>query len=236
MFTAAAELYDAIYFTFKDYASEAADIAQRIRFHHPSAVTVLDVGCGTGEHARLLTTQHRFLVDGVDLNSEFLRLAQEKNPASRFFTADMTDFDLAARYDAVICLFSSIGYVKTLPQLERALRCFARHVTPRGVVIVEPWFPPGVLEDGHHSTRVAESGTLRVTRDASTVLEGRISRLRFDYTIEDRGDTRHITELHELGLFTPEETLQAFAAAGFHAEHEAPSPTNRGFYAARLRA
>jgi hypothetical protein len=35
MFTESAELYDAIYFTFKDYAVEAADIARRIRAEHP---------------------------------------------------------------------------------------------------------------------------------------------------------------------------------------------------------
>lgn len=128
MFTAAAELYDAIYFTFKDYVTESADIAQRIRSLHPTARTILDVACGTGEHTRLLATEHGFHVDGLDLNADFLRLARLKHPHGRFTVADMTDFSLAERYDAVICMFSSIGYVRTLPALERALCCFTQHL------------------------------------------------------------------------------------------------------------
>ena len=234
MFTESAELYDAIYFTFKDYALEAADIARHIRAEHPDARTVLDVACGTGEHARLLAIDHDFTVDGVDLNREFLRLARLKHPAGHFYEADMRELDLPDRYDAVICMFSSIGYVKTLPELERTLRAFRKHVAPGGIVIVEPWFPPGVLTSGHHSTRSAEANGVRVERDATTEVEGRMSYIRFDYTIHEGDRVRRTTELHELGVFTVEETLEAFSAAGLTARHEAPSERNRGLYIARV--
>jgi SAM-dependent methyltransferase len=233
MFTESAELYDAIYFTFKDYAVEAADIARHIRTEHPDARSVLDVACGTGEHARLLAAAHGFQVDGVDLNAEFLRLARLKHPAGRFYHADMRAFDLADRYDAVICMFSSIGYVKTLPELERALRNFRKHIAPNGIVIVEPWFPPEVMTSGQHSVRSAEAGGVKVERTATTEIEGRMCHLRFDYRIEEGGQVRHTTELHELGLFTKDETLQAFSAAGLTAEHHAATDTNRGLYIAR---
>ena len=51
MFTASAEFYDLIYSTFKDYAAEAAQIASVLRRVNPGCRTVLDVACGTGEHA-----------------------------------------------------------------------------------------------------------------------------------------------------------------------------------------
>lgn len=234
MFTESAELYDAIYFTFKDYAVEAADIARRIREEHLTPRTVLDVACGTGEHARLLAADHGFDVDGVDLNREFLRLARLKHPAGHFYEADMRSFDLPDRYDAVICMFSSIGYVRTLPELERALRTFRKHVAPGGIVIVEPWFPPDVMTSGQHSTRAAEANGVRVERTATTKSEGRMCYLRFDYTISEGDQVRRTTEVHELGLFTRDETLQAFSAAGLMARHEAPSGTNRGLYIANV--
>ena len=233
MFTESAELYDAIYFGFKDYATEAADIARRIRAEHPLARTVLDVACGTGEHAKRLAEHHGFEVDGVDLNGEFLRLARLKHPAGRFYEADMREFDLPGRYDAVICMFSSIGYVKTLPELERALRNFRRHLAPNGIVMVEPWFPPEAVSAGHKSTRTAEANGVHVERVSTTDIDGRLFLLRFDYTIREGDRVRHTTELHELGLFTRDETLQAFAAAGLTARHEAPTELNRGLYLAR---
>ena len=233
MFNESAELYDAVYFSFKDYVAEAAIIADHIRTAHRDAHTVLDVACGTGEHARLLTTTHGFKVDGIDLNTEFLRLARIKNPGGRFYEADMRDFTLPDRYDAVICMFSSIGYVKTLPEMERALRCFRKHLAPNGVVIVEPWFPPEVMKSGQHSVRAATAEGVKVERSGSVTVDGRMSWIRFDYTIEEGGEVRRTTEIHELGLFTVDESLAAFDAAGLTAEHHAPSSTNRGLYVAR---
>jgi Methyltransferase domain len=56
--------------------------------------TVLDVACGTGEHARLLAAQG-FVVDGLDLDPAFVRIAEQKHPAGQFFAADMRDFHLS---------------------------------------------------------------------------------------------------------------------------------------------
>ena len=234
MFAESAELYDAIYFTFKDYEAEAAIIAQRLRALNPQALTILDVACGTGEHARLLASQHGFQVDGLDVNPEFLRLARIKHPGGHFYAADMTQFSLAHRYDAVICMFSSIGYVRTLAALEQAFRCFAQHLAPNGVVMVEPWFPPERMVPGHQSNRSAEAHGVHVDRRGTTFIDGRLCRIRFDYTLVEAGITRHTSEVHELGLFTGEETLRAFAAAGLDAKHEADSPSHRGLYIARL--
>ena len=233
MFSESAELYDAIYFTFKDYAAESALIATQIRDRLPAARSILDVACGTGEHARRLAAAHGFEVDGIDLNPDFVRIASEKNPRGRFTVADMVDFDLGRRYDAVTCMFSSIAYVCTLPRVEQTLRCFARHLTDEGIILVEPWFPPGALTDGYRSVHEADAGDLHIERVASTEIVGRISRLRFDFTLTGPNGTRHATELHELGIFTVAEMMQAFEAAALNVEFEPPVKPNRGLYIAR---
>lgn len=236
MFTEPAELYDAIYFGFKDYGTEADQIAALLRTVHPASRTVLDVACGTGEHARLLATRHGFDIDGIDLNGEFLRLARLKHPAGQFTQADMADFTLDRRYDAVVCLFSSIAYLRTLSNVTRALARFRDHLAEGGVVVVEPWFAPGVMQSGHHSTRTGEANGIRVERNATTEIDGRISRLRFDYVIEGPDGTRRTSEVHELGLFTVPEMLAAFDAAGLAARHEASGLTGRGLYVATSAA
>lgn len=233
MFTESAELYDAIYAAFKDYRAEAARVAALIRALHPEARTVLDVGCGTGEHARLLTLEHGFAVDGLDLDAGLLRVARRKLPDARFFEADMADFSLGRRYDAVICLFSSIGYLLTTKRVTAALRRFHTHLAPGGVVIVEPWFAPDAFKPGPLSVRQIEVNGVRVERTSHATVEGRVTRIVFEYTMHDATGTRHATELHELGLFTRDEMLACFAAAGLEARHDPAGLTDRGLYVAR---
>src|SRR5215510_7812994 len=145
MFNAFAEYYDLIYSAFKDYETEVAQVASLLRRVNPAGRTVLDVGCGTGEHARRLAAEG-FAVDGIDIEPTFVKLASSKHPAGTFVVADMSDFHLPRRYDALLCLFSSIGYLCTLERVTRALVCFREHLAPGGVALVEPWFPPGVLD------------------------------------------------------------------------------------------
>jgi ubiquinone/menaquinone biosynthesis C-methylase UbiE len=66
-FIQSAELYDAIY-SFKNYARESDRLRAVINEAVPGARTLLDVACGTGEHARFL--RQYYAVDGVDLNAD----------------------------------------------------------------------------------------------------------------------------------------------------------------------
>ena len=64
---------------------------------------------------------------------------------------NMLDFDLGRQFDVVTCLFSSIGYVKTVPNMKRAVANMSRHLKPGGVLVLEPWFTP---EDWHPERRL----------------------------------------------------------------------------------
>ncbi|HET9358287.1 MAG TPA: class I SAM-dependent methyltransferase [Vicinamibacterales bacterium] len=235
MFDASAEFYDLIYATIKDYPAEAGHIASLLRRLNPACRTVLDVACGTGEHARLLA-HAGFIVDGVDLDAVFVRLARQKHPSGRFFEADMATFRLPHRYDAVTCLFGSIGYLRTLDRVGEALTSFRGHLAPGGVVVIEPWFAPGVLEHGRVAHNTGEVGGIRVTRHSRVDVAGRLSRLHFDYEIDDGSGTRRASEVHELGLFTTAELLEAFRRAGLEAHYDPKGFTDRGLYLARIAA
>jgi SAM-dependent methyltransferase len=232
MFDASAEYYDLIYSALRDYDRETAGVAAWLRRCHPRCRTVLDAACGTGEHARRLAAAG-FDVDGFDLNATFVAVAQAKHPDGRFFVGDMRDFHVERRYDAVVCLFSSIGYLLTLDRVEWALRGFREHLAPGGVVIVEPWFPPGALSTTRMFNVAGEANGVRVERRAWNEVDGRVSRLHFDYDITDRTGTRHAAEVHELGLFTAAEMLDAFTRAGLEAGHDPVGLTDRGLFVGR---
>jgi SAM-dependent methyltransferase len=232
MFRESAAVYDIVYSSLKDYAAETAEIARLLRQLHPDCRTILDAACGTGEHARWLAT-HGFEVDGFDLDPAFVRIAQQKLPERRFVEADMADFHLGRRYDAVVCLFSSIGYLKTLDRVTQALVCFREHLEPDGVILAEPWFPPGGLDPDRVAENRGEADGVCVTRTSRVRIDDRISRLFFDYEITDAAGTRHASEVHELGLFTPAEMLRAFEQAELEARYDPQGPAGRGLYVGR---
>jgi SAM-dependent methyltransferase len=235
MFTESADVYDAIY-SFKDYAAEAAQVAALVRALHPDARTVLDIACGTGEHVRHLGANYGFEVDGLDLDAGLLRVARAKCPTNRFIQADMSEFALERCYDVLVCLFSSIGYLVTLERVRRALICFREHLSEGGVSLVEPWFPPGALEDGRVFRQAGTHLGRAVERVSRNEIDGRISRLHFDYSVDTPEGTRRVLEVHELGLFTAAEMAEAFHGAGLRAEFDPVGLTGRGLWVARSAA
>lgn len=98
MFSSSAELYDLIYSGFKDYSAEAAQLAELIHREHPGARRLLDVACGTGEHARLLAEDYGFYVDGLDIEPAFAEIARRKLTSANVYEADMSAFALPERY------------------------------------------------------------------------------------------------------------------------------------------
>lgn len=231
-YSSAAEFYDLLYEGEKDHAAEAEFLAALIRGLAPEVVTLLDVGCGTGSHARALIDAG-FEVDGVDLEPAFVEMARAKCPEGTFHVGDMTDLHVPARYDAVTCLFSAIGYVRTEPRLRAAIAGMRALLNPGGVLVVDPWFEPGQLTHGWIATLVGEGDGVTVCRMSRTLVEGSVSRLEFEYLIGTPSGIERRSEEHTLGLFTQGQMEAAFAAAGLAVERQPEALRTRGLYVAR---
>ncbi|WP_054949490.1 class I SAM-dependent methyltransferase [Numidum massiliense] len=227
MFNASEDLYDLIY-SFKDYEREAQEIRNFISRHKPDAESVLDVACGTGKHLEFLTKH--YAVDGIDLNERFVQIAAERNPSSNFWVADMTAFDLQKTYDVVMCLFSSIGYVRTHEAVKQTVKQFKSHLNDGGIVIVEPWFTPDQWQAGYVSVLNAERDDVKVCRMSHAEREGNLSVLNFEYLVGTESGIQHFQERHELGLFSHEELLQIFQASGLNVVFDSKGISGRGVY------
>ncbi len=159
-------------------------------------------------------------------------LARSKNPTGLFLQADMVEFDLHRTFDVVLSLFSSIGYVRTLERLKSAIASMGRHVARDGLLIIEPWFEPGVLQDGYVSLTTAERDGIWVCRMSHSRIVDRLSYILFEYLIGTSKGLRRASEEHQLGLFTREEMLGSIRSAGFSADFDPEGITGRGLYIA----
>ena len=236
MFSMTADLYDAIYAARgKDYAEEAQQLHQIIQQTRQTAGnTLLDVGCGTAVH--LIHLADLYAATGLDLDQKLLDIAQERLPDLPFHQGDMADFEVGCQFDVIICLFSSIGYVKTVDRLNQTLQCFARHTHPGGVVVVEPWLSAETFRGGDLTKPRAsfvDEPELKVARMTTSSINGLLAVLEFHYLISTREGVRYFNETHELGFFTHEEYLAAFTQAGFQVSHDPQGIAGRGLYIGR---
>jgi len=228
MFELSARYYDKLY-AFKDYRAETEKLLETLRRYKPSlGDDLLDVACGTGRHLAYL--KESFRVEGLDLALGMLEAARERLPEVTFHQADMTDFILGGQFDVVTCLFSSIGYVKTLEALVKTVNGMASHLAPGGVLLIEPWFTPETWHPGSVHALFIDEPELKIARVNTSDAMGRLSFMDFHYLIGTPQGVGHFTERHEPGLFTAPEMQAALTGAGLRSEYDPHGLTGRGLH------
>jgi SAM-dependent methyltransferase len=221
MYERTANLYDLAYAD-KDYAGEAAWVRDTIRARSPQAKSLLDVACGTGKHLERL--QAEFACEGLDLTPEFVEIAGERTGLT-VHCASMDAFDLDRRFDAVVCLFSSIGYSG---DLNGAVGSMARHLTPDGVLIVEPWLTHDQWVPGHVQVVDHEAGGTRLIRMTRSWIDGDASFLEMHHLVASDSGIEHLVETHRLTLFSLSDYESAFLASNLTFEFDGHGPMGRG--------
>src|SRR3990167_7289842 len=130
-----AKYYDLVY-SWKDYKKEALKIKSLIKKYKKSdGKELLDAACGTGEHLKYLKSN--FYCTGMDISKEMLKIAKKNVKGAVFKQADIINFNINKKFDAILCLFSSIAYLKTYKNLEKSIKNFYKHLKNGGVIIIE---------------------------------------------------------------------------------------------------
>jgi SAM-dependent methyltransferase len=222
------DLYDVV-FASKDYAREAEEIHRIVQERAPSASSLLDVACGTGRHLECL--QRWYEVEGLDRDPAMLDRARPRLPDARLHVADMRDFDLGRRFDAVTCLFSATAEVGTREGLQSAIACMADHLRTGGVLLVEPWISP----DDHPSSgapwiAVTDQVGVKVVVMETSTLSGSVWVEDAHYLVWTPRGIEHRQESAATGAFTVEDHEVAFRKAGLAVERDPVGLTGRGLY------
>ncbi len=148
-----------------------------------------------------------------------LAAARKNVKGVRFQQADMVTLDLGKEFDAIICLFSSIGYVKTSADLRKTFSNFARHLKKGGVVIVEPWLTKEMFYEGRPHMATFGNDHIKIARLDVSKARGNVSVLDMHYLVaEENKAVKHFVDRHELTMFSQRQILKFMQQAGLGAK------------------
>ncbi len=227
IYAQSADIYDVIY-RFLDYEGESKKLQSIIQQYQPNAKTLLDLACGTGKHLEFLRQSYQ--VEGLDINPGLLSYARRRCPEILFHQGDMIDFSLPNTFDVITCLFSSIGYVRTIKNLDRAIDCMSRHLSSGGIVLVVPWFSPESYWTNRVVANYVNDPDMKIAMMYTSEAEGRVSINDIHYLVGMPSGITHFTERNEMGLFTKEEYTEAFQKADLQVVYDSNEVIARGLY------
>lgn len=209
----------------KEYSREVEYVSKLIKRYNPDLKTILDLGCGTGRHDKLLV-KCGYSICGIDISEKMLEEANklaEKDKLS-FFKGDIRNLRLDQQFDVVISLFHVISYQTTNEDLKNTFETASKHLKNGGLFIFDCWYGPAVLSE-KPSVRVKklEDENTRLLRIAEPVMypNENLVDVNYEILVEDkqRGNCEVLNETHTMRyLFKPE--IESFMEnAGFRLEN-----------------
>lgn len=217
-----AQAYDVVYQD-KDYAAESQVLEDVFEQEARRSVrSVLDLGCGTGNHAVPLA-RAGFEVIGVDRSPAMLAEAQRKARTAgvlvRLVAGDIRRFEFHREFDAAQMMFAVLGYQIEDTDVVATLDSVRRHLAPGGVLAFDVWHGPAVVAEGPSERRSTfERGDVRFERVSRGTLNPERATCRVDISVRElntAGSGHEVTEHHEMRYFFPDEIAAFAGETGF---------------------
>ncbi len=222
-----AACYDLLYQE-KDYDEECRLLEKAFHRFCPFPVEkVLDLGCGTGNHAWRLA-QRGFQVLAVDFSEPMLRMARSKKAAyllppgaspPLFLLGNIAKLQLRIQFEAVIAMFAVLGYQTNDEEMAAFLSTVAAHLKPGGLFLADVWYGPAVEAIKPESRRkVVFFGDGQLSREArgELVSEKHLCLVHYRINIQRNKDSKEeeFEEKHLMRYFFPEELRRFLSESG----------------------
>lgn len=205
------EVYDSIHHD-KDYDLEAEQIVSFFKQKCPAGARVLDFGCGTGKHARLLH-ESGIDVSGYDPNVNMIRVAKSKNVGIPFY--DKVD-EIPGTFEFVYSLFDVLSYQTSDSALNDFLREANELAKPEGWVLLDGWHLPGLINDPPESrTKLFTHDGVNYVRDVRVtgIDASGVATLEISIKRQDSKTIEHV-ETHKLRGFEVKEIFEFIESLG----------------------
>jgi SAM-dependent methyltransferase len=213
-----AESYFAIEKNHRDIRRDVSCITALLRGRKHA--TLLDLGCGTGEHLALLEREG-IRCTGVDISEDMIAVAGKRYPNIEFVRTDMTDIEYDAAFNIVISLFGSFNYLINDADIESMLMKLRKALKTGGVGVFEIWNSQPILKikekgigpvsmTSHNGELIKRERGFKLRNDPfKTVVE-----VNYQYTIDGVGH-KSIRDRHIMRTFISDEITRFLAGAGF---------------------
>lgn len=133
-----------------------------------------------------------------------LNMASARLPGVPLHLADMRMLDLGRQFDAVICVFTSIGYVTDPSELPPTVARLAAHVATGGVLILDGWIRPAEWSEEYRGDPdVASDDEMTVVRLAISRRVGHITEIDTHHLVRTDSGIEHFVESHRLRSLQP---------------------------------
>ncbi|MGH1504499.1 MAG: class I SAM-dependent DNA methyltransferase [Acidimicrobiales bacterium] len=199
--------------------SAADELIERLGAAGITSGLVVDLGCGSGVTASLLT-KAGFDVFGVDLSPDMIELAKAEAPQATFECASLFDVEIPSCV-AVTAISEAVNYAFDGVTSEGTIAALAQRIhdalQPNGLVMLDV-ATPDRAEAGSVVERRFEGDDYVILVRAEASASGR--RLVRDITLfREAGELwRRSDERHEQVLYTPEMVSEVLLEAGFWVE------------------
>lgn len=196
----------------KDYDAESQYIESLMKRFNPNTKTILELGCGTGKHAKLLE-EKGYELFGIDLSETMLE--QAKQLGINCELADVRTFRANKKFDTVLSLFHVASYQTTDEDILNYFDTASSHLNTNGVFIFDLWYKPAVLSQlPEKRIKELENNEIKIKRYCKpNHLEDKyIVEVNYDIEILDKesGNIQKISEKHTMRYFSIDE-IQKYA-------------------------
>lgn len=209
-----ADYYDHFY-SDKNYRQECDMLINLFKkFSSQSIKTILDLGCGTGNHAFILKDMG-FEVTGLDRSKSMLKNAIKKTkntkkvPPINFIEGDIRHFNLNITFDAAIMMFGVLSYQIKNEDVLNTLKSIRKHLQKERVLIFDTWFGPGVLHNKPSDRlKIIEGKSEQIIRFANSNLDVINQRCTVNYRtwhIKNKKLVTEVVEHHPMRYFFTQE-------------------------------
>jgi len=131
-------------------------------------------------------------------------------------------------FDAMVCLYGSIGFVKTVDNLRASMKRIAAHLRPNGLALITPWSTVEEFQDLLVVDAIDRPDWKIARMEQVRLKEPKIVEVTFHHLLgKNHGVTYHQQSM-EIGLFSREEYLSAMADAGLNVVEEYKGTDVRG--------